>query len=54
MTDSPLPRIQALATILTPIILGVWGLVLSNQAQDNSRKLEEIAQTVSAVSAMEP
>jgi len=54
MSDSPLPRIQAVATILTPIILGVLGLVLSYQAQNNSRQLEEIAQTVSAVSAMEP
>ena len=54
MADSPFPRLQAIATILTPILLGVGGLMLSDQARDTSRQLQEIAQTVSAVSAMEP
>ena len=54
MADSPLPRLQAFATIVTPILLGVGGLVLSNQASRTSQQLEEISQTVNAVSAMEP
>ena len=54
MADNPFPRLQAVATILTPILLGVGGLILSDQARDTSRQLEEIAQTVSAVSAMAP
>ena len=54
MADSPFPRLQAVATILTPILLGIGGLILSDQARDTSRQLEEIAQTVSSVSAMEP
>ncbi len=45
MADSPFPRLQAVATILTPILLGIGGLILSGQARDTSRQLEEIAQT---------
>ncbi len=54
MADNPFPRLQAVATILTPIILGIGGLVLTLQGQNTSQRLEAIAQTVSAVSAMEP
>lgn len=54
MADNPFPRLQAIATILTPILLGIGGFIISDQARDTSRQLEEIAQTVSAVSAMEP
>ena len=54
MADSPFPRLQAAATILTPVLLGIGGLVLSNQQRATSQHLEEIAQTVNAVQAMEP
>lgn len=54
MADSPFPRLQAVATILTPILLGIGGLILSLQTSNTSRQVEEIAQTVNAVSAMEP
>jgi hypothetical protein len=54
MAKDPFPRIQAVATILTPVVLGIAGLVLSRQAQETSRQLETISRTVTAVSAMEP
>lgn len=54
MADTPFPRLQAVATILTPVMLGVGGLVLSSQQEETSRQIEVIAQTVSAVEAMQP
>lgn len=54
MSGSPFPRLQAVATVLTPILLGAAGLMLSKQQQETRRQLESIAQDVSAVTAWQP
>lgn len=54
MAEAPFPKLQATATILTPILLGLGGFFISNEQQKTTQYLQEIAQTVNAVQAMEP